>query len=77
MGVPSMRSAPVTIRYGASFPWSTTSFSATTDSPTGFGRNGERVANTPMRWFPPSLGGRTVGDQFSRTACENCQISQR
>ena len=43
---------------------------------TGFGRNGERVANTPMRWFPPSLGGRTVGDQFSRTACENCQISQ-
>ena len=29
----------------------------------GLGRKGERVANTPMRWFPPSRGGRTVGDQ--------------
>ena len=40
------------------------------------GRKGERVANTPMRALPPSRGGRTVGDQFFRTACENCQISQ-
>ena len=27
------------------------------------GRKGERVANTPIRLFPPSRGGRTVGDQ--------------
>ena len=27
-----------------------------------FGRNGERVAKTPTRLLPPSLGGRTVGD---------------
>ena len=43
----------------------------------GLGRKGERVANTPMRAFPPRRGGRTVGDQFSRTAWENCQMSQR
>ena len=42
-----------------------------------FGRNGERVANTPMRSLPPSRGGRTVGDQSSRTASENCQMSHR
>ena len=42
-----------------------------------FGRKGERVANTPTRRLPPSLGGRTVGDQLSRTASENCQMSQR
>ena len=40
------------------------------------GRKGDRVANTPIRRFPPSRGGRTVGDQSSRTAWENCQISQ-
>ena len=42
----------------------------------GLGRKGARVANTPMRTLPPSRGGRTVGDHFSRTDCENCQISQ-
>ena len=42
----------------------------------GLGRKGERVANTPMRILPPSRGGRTVGDQPSRTAPENCQMSQ-
>lgn len=42
-----------------------------------FGRKGERVAKTPTRRFPPSFGGRTVGDQVSRTALENCQISHR
>ncbi len=31
----------------------------------GLGRNGLRVANTPIRLFPPNLGGRTVGDQES------------
>lgn len=29
----------------------------------GLGRKGERVANTPILLFPPSRGGRTVGDQ--------------
>ena len=42
----------------------------------GFGRNGERVANTPMRVFPPSRGGRTVGDQVRRTEAEKTQTSQ-
>ena len=40
------------------------------------GRNGERVANTPIRVLPPRRGGRTVGDQVSRTAPENCHTSQ-
>ena len=48
--------------------------SRTDDSPIGFGRKGERVANTPIRTFPPSLGGRTVGLQPSDS--ENPQISQ-
>ena len=43
----------------------------------GLGRKGERVANTPMAALPPSRGGRTVGDHSSRTASENCQMSQR
>lgn len=32
---------------------------------------------TPTRLFPPSRGGRTIGDQVSRTASENSQINQR
>ena len=40
------------------------------------GRKGDRVANTPMRVLPPRRGGRTVGDQLSRTAPENCHTSQ-
>jgi len=40
------------------------------------GRNGDRVANTPTRVFPPSFGGRTVGDQPSRIARSNCHMSQ-
>ena len=43
----------------------------------GLGRKGERVANTPKRAFPPSLGGRTVGDQGFPLALENSQISHR
>lgn len=30
-----------------------------------------------IRVFPPSRGGRTVGDQPCRTASENCQMSHR
>lgn len=43
----------------------------------GLGRKGDRVANTPMRVFPPSRGGRTVGDQVFRTAWENTHTTQR
>ena len=39
--------------------------------------NGERVANTPRRSFPPSLGGRTVALHSSRDDSENSQISHR
>ena len=42
----------------------------------GFGRKGERVANTPTRSLPPRRGGRTVADQPSRTAWENPNTSQ-
>ena len=42
----------------------------------GFGLNGERVANTPMRLLPPRRGGRTVGDQVSRWVSENPHMSQ-
>ena len=42
----------------------------------GFGRKGERLANTPTRWFPPSRGGRTVGDHSVRWDWWNTQISQ-
>ena len=76
IGVPSIRSAPDTWSTGPRAGSSSTRSSRTEDSPRALGRKGERVANTPMRRLPPSLGGRTVGDQPSRTARENCQISQ-
>ena len=41
------------------------------------GRNGDRVAKTPIRRLPPSLGGRTVGVQPFPMHWENCQISHR
>ena len=46
------------------------------ENPMGFGRKGERVANTPFLVLPPSLGGRTIGDQVSLADSENSQISQ-
>ena len=46
-------------------------------SPMAFGRKGERVAKTPTRLFPPSLGGRTVGDHVSRSVRSKDQISHR
>ncbi|CDB29978.1 unknown [Firmicutes bacterium CAG:137] len=42
----------------------------------GLGRKGERVAKTPIRRFPPSLGGRTVGDHPPCRLPEKFQISQ-
>ncbi len=77
MGVPSTRSAPVT-RITVPSPSSrSTAASFTQDRPMGLGRKGERVANTPSRTFPPSRGGRTVGDQSCRLAWENSQMSHR
>ena len=35
------------------------------------GRKGDLVAKTPFLTFPPSLGGRTVGDHFVLFASEN------
>ena len=40
--------------------WRSAFISFTHESPSGFGRNGERVANTPTRVLPPSFGGSTV-----------------
>ena len=76
MGVLSMRSAPLMCRTGPSGVLRSIESSLTHESPMGLGRNGDRVANTPNRVFPPNRGGRTVGDQSSRTASENSQISQ-
>ena len=43
-----------------------TAFSRRTqDNPSGFGRKGARLANTPFRLLPPSLVGRTVGVHLS------------
>ena len=42
----------------------------------GFGRLGDRVANTPIRRLPPRRGGRTVGDQPPCGGAENSQSSQ-
>ena len=36
------------------------------------GRKGDLVAKTPFLTFPPSLGGRTVGDHFVLFASEMC-----
>jgi len=53
-------------------------------NPIGFGRNGLRVANTPIRLLPPNLGGRTVGLHESTSEkpqsshkCENPSIPRR
>ena len=76
MGVPSIRSAPRTMRTGPTSGRCSMASSRTLDRPRGLGRKGERVAKTPIRVLPPRRGGRTVGDQPSRTAPENCHTSQ-
>ena len=75
IGVPSKRSAPETVITGPSFLSISIPSSLTQESPSGLGLKGERVAKTPSRLFPPSLGGRTVGDQSSLTDSLNCHIS--
>ena len=77
IGVPSIKSAPPTCRTVPNSRVCSTPRRRTLDSPRLLGRKGERVAKTPIRVFPPSLGGRTVGDQPCRTASENCQMSHR
>ena len=65
IGVPSIRSAPDTISTVPRFCRFSILSSFTEESPIGFGLYGERVANTPMRLFPPRRGGFTIGDQRS------------
>ena len=77
MGVPSIRSAPATVITGPSGVCRSIPARRTQLSPMGLGRKGDRVANTPSRWLPPSRGGRTVGDQSSRRAFENSQMIHR
>ena len=71
-----MRSAPQTCMTGPSSVENSIDPNFTHESPRGFGRNGDLVANTPMEVLPPSLGGRTVGchDEVDRLA-ENSHIS--
>ena len=80
IGVPSTISAPVTYITGPSSGSSRIFSIFTTDKPSEFGLNDERVANTPTLVFPPSLGGLTVGVHLllpsSSRFLENCQISQ-
>ena len=68
MGVPSTRSAPATRSTGPSASSRSRPSSRTQLRPRALGRKGERVAKTPRRVLPPRRGGRTVGDQSSRTA---------
>lgn len=80
--MPLIISAPLTQRI---FPFSvlSTASSLTQVSPREFGRNGERVAKTPTRLFPPRRGGLTVGDHSPKLPekphishrCEYCSIS--
>ena len=74
--MPSIKSAPSTSSTVPNSGSVRIASSRTQLRPMGLGRKGERVAKTPMRVLPPSLGGRTVGDQASRAASENSQISQ-
>ena len=77
ISVPFIKSAPETISTGPSFSLFSTSISLTRVRPIGFGRFGERVANTPFRMFPPSFGGRTVGDHARLPIGSKPQISHR
>ena len=60
-GVPSTRSRPETRNRAPPAPVISTPSRRASDKPRRFGRNKERLAKTPTRSFPPSLGGLTVG----------------
>ena len=64
MGVPFIRSAPSICMTGPSGVSSSIFVMRTEERPILLGLNGERVAHTPIRLLPPSLGGRTVGDHL-------------
>lgn len=74
IGVPSMRSAPLTTISGPSGVSRLMLSIFTHESATGFGRKLERVAKTPRRLFPPSLGGRTVGLHVLRMFSEKIHM---
>ena len=77
IGVPSIRSAPLTSMVGAPSPVKLIFSIFTQLIAIGFGRKLLRVAKTPSRVFPPSLGGRTVGFQVSRTFSEKIHRSHK
>ena len=77
MGVPSIRSAPLTTMMGPNSLSSRISSILTQDMASGLGRKLERVAKTPRRALPPRRGGRTVGFQLSRMFSEKIHSSQR
>ena len=77
IGVPSFMSMPLTISIFPDLSSSSIFSSFTHESPIGFGLNGDLVAKTPRRMFPPSLGGRTVGQTFLFSLSENPQRSHR
>ena len=68
IGVPSSISTPRTCRFAPSRP-----SNSTTVSPMGFGRRGDRVANTP--WGRSSVGGQPTSSYPSTRS--NIQITKR
>ena len=72
-----MRSAPHTCKTGPSAGSVSIRSRRTEDRPMALGRNGDRVAKTPIRLLPPSLGGLTVGLHVPPAVSENPQMSQR
>ena len=77
IGVPSMRSAPLTVMEGAPSPVKLIFSILTQLMAKGFGLKLLRVANTPSRVLPPRRGGRTVGFQVSRTFSEKIHKSHK
>ena len=62
MGVPSIRSAPTTVITGPRVVSVSIRLMRTDDNPRALGRNGERVAKTPIFSLPPNSGGRTTSE---------------
>ena len=72
IGVPSTISTPETNSTGPLSAVYSMCSNFTHDSPISFGLNGDLVANTPIRTFPPSLGGVTVDAIVFFCDLENC-----
>ena len=76
IGVPEIRSAPLTV---STVPLSLSYVmlsSFTQESPRLLGLNGARLANTPTLLLPPRRGGLTVSECFSLMFSLKPQISQ-